>query len=80
MASRRKLMVTLQQPLYPTDAACLPSSVTVGGGLICKLPGCTRLRYMEQYGYTHDFCGRTHAELFRRTYGTGEKHEGVYRS
>ena len=31
----------------------------------CKLPGCSRPRYKEPYGFTHDFCGRTHAEMFK---------------
>ena len=35
----------------------------------CKLPGCTRPRFVE-HGIPHDFCGRTHADLYRKSYGT----------
>ena len=35
----------------------------------CKLSWCSRPRYREPSGFVHDFCGRTHAELYRKTHG-----------
>lgn len=28
---------------------------------VCKLPSCDKLCYIENNGYVHDFCGRSHA-------------------
>ena len=28
---------------------------------VCKLPGCNKLCYVENDGFVHDFCGRSHA-------------------
>jgi hypothetical protein len=35
--------------------------VRVAGSLQCALPGCSAQRWIEN-GYTHDYCGRTHAK------------------
>lgn len=38
---------------------------------ICKYPDCFKPRYKEPTsGYTHDFCGRTHANMYMATYST----------
>ena len=46
----------------------------------CRLPGCHNPRYVEKSGLRHDFCGRTHAELYKRKHGftpTPLSHTGV---
>ena len=35
----------------------------------CKLPGCTRPQFVE-HGVPHDFCGKTHADMYRKLHGT----------
>ncbi|XP_064399762.1 uncharacterized protein LOC135346159 isoform X2 [Halichondria panicea] len=32
---------------------------------VCRYPGCSKPGYKEPSGYTHNFCGRTHAEMYR---------------
>ncbi|XP_064399764.1 uncharacterized protein LOC135346160 isoform X2 [Halichondria panicea] len=32
---------------------------------VCRYPGCFKPGYKEPSGYTHNFCGRTHAEMYR---------------
>lgn len=37
----------------------------------CILPGCSKPKYTDKLsGYVHDFCGKTHAQEYKRTYGT----------
>lgn len=43
----------------------------------CKLPGCSRPQFSE-YGVVHEFCGRTHAEMYRRQYGSYKGEWGIY--
>ena len=33
---------------------------------VCKLPGCNKPRYIENNGRPYDFCGKSHAEEYRR--------------
>jgi ribA/ribD-fused uncharacterized protein len=39
----------------------------------CKLPGCTRLCYVENDGRVHDFCGRTHATQYNSLQSGGRQ-------
>ena len=32
----------------------------------CKLSGCSRRRFTERFGYTHDFCGKRHAMEYEK--------------
>ena len=34
----------------------------------CKFPGCSRPCFIEN-GKKHDFCGRTHAQKYKETFG-----------
>ena len=43
-----------QPPAVPT---------VVDQGMQCRYPGCTKPKYVED-GRVHDFCGRTHADMF----------------
>ena len=36
-----------------------------GGPPECKMPGCKQRCYVEDDGYVHDFCGRSHAKEYR---------------
>ena len=31
---------------------------------ICKMPGCKKQGYVENNGYAHEFCGKTHAREY----------------
>lgn len=68
--------------LIPTGSLIrpLPSSVKTGcltsllsphsgSNDTCKLPGCSNPKYQERNGLQHDFCGRTHAQMYRQMYG-----------
>ena len=37
----------------------------------CKFPGCHKKCYVEDNGYVHDFCDKTHAVEFKRLQGNG---------
>ena len=45
---------------------------------VCKMPGCKKQRYVENGGYVHDFCGRTHAKEFN-TMKEAERHQKMVR-
>ena len=32
---------------------------------ICKMPGCNKQGYVENNGYVHEFCGKTHAREYK---------------
>ena len=32
---------------------------------ICKMPGCKKQGYVENNGYAHEFCGKTHAREYK---------------
>ena len=43
----------------------------LGGPVLCVIEGCMRPAYKEPHGYTHRYCGRTHADLAANGYFAG---------
>ena len=33
----------------------------------CKIPGCTKPCFVEKNGRAHEFCGKTHADLYKKS-------------
>ena len=50
-----------------TIIICVLCTVFAAAGT-CIFPGCMRSKYKEPTGLVHDFCGRTHADLYKKTY------------
>ena len=47
------------------------SPALTSGGSTCMLPGCTRVRHLDEAsGREYDFCTRRHAEQYKMVLGT----------
>ena len=54
-----------QTSMGPPTMPGAPSSGPPTASGQCKIPGCTRPCFVEK-GRAHEFCGRTHAELYKK--------------
>ena len=46
---------------------------------VCKLPGCNKLCFVENDGYIHDFCGRSHALEYKAKKDQAERQKMIQR-
>lgn len=74
------LCMVIRQPKVTNWVQLLPSSIFIfdssDDGILstCKFPGCNKPCYTEG-DYEYDFCGKTHAEKYRKTRGAGKRME-----
>ena len=49
--------------------ASMPPSGAMAPGVVpkCKIPNCAKPCFVEKNGRVHEFCGRGHAELYRKS-------------
>ena len=49
-------------PSMPPSGAMTPGVIPT-----CKIPNCSKPCYVEKGGRVHDFCGKSHAVLYKKT-------------